>query len=241
MIDFLKGLLFPRKCFTCGAVLPDAKADTLFCSKCLLEYEKLERVFCEKCGKREKECVCIPETLRGKAEASLHLFAFDEALSHTLIYSLKQKNLTALQKFLAGRLSHMIAARFGEELSTFSITYAPRKPKSVRIYGFDQAKILAELIAKELSLPCEEMFVHARFSALQKTLNAKERAQNAEKSYSVISDFCPQTENLLIVDDVMTTGSTLSVLCELAHAVGYRKIIVVCVAKTAHRKKEERK
>ncbi|MBQ8497716.1 MAG: ComF family protein [Clostridia bacterium] len=229
MIDFLKGLFFVRKCLVCSAVLPDAEKDTAFCPKCLLEYEKLGRTICKKCGKQEKDCACMPDSLKGKISFSAHLFAYESALSKTVIFALKRQNLSTLQNFLVSQLANRL---FSYDLSDYTVTYAPRKPKSVREYGFDQAEILAQGIAKTLELPFEDIFSHAHFSKLQKELNAKERAENAEKSYKLRRDVIPETKGLLIVDDVMTTGSTMAALISLAKEAGYEKVAVVCVAKT---------
>ena len=209
--------------------MPDAEKDTAFCPKCLLEYEKLGRAVCEKCGKRERECVCIPEKLRGTLSFSAHLFAYESVLSKQIVFALKRKNLSVLQNFLAAELAKRLSFY---DLSDYTVTFAPRKPKSVREYGFDQAEILANGVASILDLPMEEIFKHARFSKLQKKLNAKERAENAEKSYALCADIVPETRGLLIIDDVMTTGSTLAVLTALAKDAGYEKVAVACVAKT---------
>ena len=229
MIDFLKGIFFVRKCMLCGEVLPDAEKSTAFCPKCLLEYEKLGRAVCEKCGNREKECDCLPSVLKNQIAFSAHLFAYERELSKTLIFALKRKNLSALQHFLSLELSKRLSV-YG--LSDYTVTFAPRKPKSVREYGFDQAEILAKGVAENLNLPYEAIFAHAHFSKLQKELNAKERAENARQSYRLKKEISPETRGLLIIDDVTTTGSTLSVLVSLAKSAGYEKIAVACVAKT---------
>ena len=213
----------------CGEVLPDAEKSTAFCPKCLLEYEKLGRAVCEKCGKKEKECDCLPSVLKNQIAFSAHLFAYESELSKTLIFALKRKNLSALQHFLSLELSKRLSVY---DLSDYTVTFAPRKPKSVREYGFDQAEILASGVADALGLPFEDVFKHAHFSKLQKELRANERAENAEKSYTLRAGVRPETRGLLIIDDVMTTGSTLAVLTALAKDAGYEKVAVACVAKT---------
>ena len=232
MSDFLKGLFFVRKCFVCGAVLPDAEKSTAFCPKCLLEYEKLGRAVCRKCKNREWDCICIPEKLKNEIAFSAHLFAYESALSKTIIFALKRQNLSTLQNFLSEELAKRLSVY---DLSDYTITFAPRKPKSAREYGFDQAEILAKGTAHILDLPFEIIFKHSHFSKLQKELNAQERIENAEKSYALCADVIPETKGLLIIDDVITTVSTLSVLISLAKSAGYQKIAVACVAKTGGR------
>lgn len=174
----------------------------------------------------------MPEKLRGKVGFSAHLFAYRDAFSHSIVYSLKLKNLPYLQRFLAHELSDLVMDVTGGDLGGYTVTYAPRKPSSVRIYGFDQSKVLASLAAERMGLPLAHMFRHARFSKLQKRLNVKQRAENANKSYFLRPDFSRATDKLLIFDDVMTTGSTLSSLVSLAREAGFREVSVVCIAKT---------
>ncbi len=226
MIEFLKNLIFPRRCLFCGAVLADTK-EGVFCSKCRLEYEKMKRRACPICKKTHLFCTCMPEKLRGKVSCAIHLFAYGDTDSRKLIYHLKQKDDRYLQKFLAKEL----ACAMGDA-SAFDVSFAPRKPKSVREYGFDQALRLAEVIAENLNLPLVELFTHARKSELQKKLAATERAENAEKSYALRKDAERMSRHLILVDDVLTTGSTMAKLATLAGTLGYEKIIVLTVART---------
>ena len=232
MNNFLMGLFFVRKCIVCGRALPDADRDTVFCDDCFSEYEKLRRDICPHCEKPEYACRCVPGKLRGKVGFAAHLFTFHDPLSRTIVYSVKLKNLRHLQRFLASELAALTKGATGGDLSDFTVTFAPRKPRSVRIYGFDQAEVLARLSAGHLQVPFARMFRHARFSKLQKRLNVKAREINADKSYFLREDFVRRTDKLLIFDDVMTTGSTLSALISLAKSAGFREVSVVCIAKT---------
>ena len=56
---------------------------------------------------------------------------------------------------------------------------------------------------------------------------------NANNSYFLREDFVPQTKKLLIFDDVITTGSTLSTLVSLAKLAGFREVSIVCIAKAS--------
>ncbi len=232
MIEFLKNLIFPRHCLFCGAVLTETK-EGVFCPKCRLEYEKMKRRACPICKKTHLFCTCVPEKLRGKVSYAIHLFAYGDADAGKLIYRLKQKDDRRLQRFLGKELASVVGAA-----SDFDVSFAPRKPKSIREYGFDQARRLAEVIAEDLDLPLVELFTHARKSALQKNLTAAERAENAEKSYALRKDAERTSRHLILVDDVLTTGSTLAKLVTLAKTLGYETIIVLTVARTMAEGKE---
>ena len=230
MIEFFKRMFFVRKCLLCGEILTESKED-VFCPKCRLEYEKLKRRPCRACGKPQSVCSCLPEKLKHEVAWAVHLFAYDDPLSKTIIFTLKRRDFKPLQAFLGKEL----ASLFGD-VADYDITFAPRKPKSVREYGFDQAEALARVIADEKHVPLVDIFTHARKSELQKNLSAAERAENAEKSYALQKSFVRERDKLVIVDDVMTTGSTMAKLVSLTKEAGYKEIAVIYVARTVHEK-----
>ena len=233
MNKFFKRLLFVRKCTICDKALPDADEDAVFCEDCFRQYQKMCRDVCPDCEREEWACACIPRGMRGKVGFSAHLFRFRDEFSRKLVYSLKLKNYPFLQRFFASEIADMLKKRMGDDLSDFTMTYAPRKPKSIRIYGFDQSKVVAELAAQHLQIPFATVFCHARISKLQKRLDAKGRSKNAVKSYFLNTDYVRKTDKLLILDDVTTTGSTLSVLVSLAKEAGFREVSVVCIARAS--------
>ncbi|MBQ2988108.1 MAG: ComF family protein [Clostridia bacterium] len=233
MNNFWKGLFFVRKCVVCGKALPDAGENTVFCADCFRNYRKLRADVCAHCGKTENACRCVPKKLWGKIGFSAHLFTFYGPLSRTIVYTAKLRNLPYLQRFLAHELSDLIREATRDDFSDFTVTFAPRNPRRVAVCGFDQAEVLARLTAERLHLPFARMFRHTYFSSLQKRLNAAEREINANNSYFLREDFVPQTKKLLIFDDVITTGSTLSTLVSLAKLAGFREVSIVCIAKAS--------
>ena len=232
MIKLLKNLFFVRACLGCGTALPDAEENAVFCEDCLRHYLELKSEECLHCGKSADACRCTPQSLRGKVIWAAHLFSYYGKLSKRIIFMLKMKNYKPLQRFLAKELADLVIEVTNGNLDGYTITYAPRKAESVCLYGFDQAKVLAKLTASHLQLPVENLFRHARFTKIQKRLNAVERKKNAQNSYSLNDYVCPHTDKLLIFDDIVTTGSTLSALVTLAEAIGFQEIAVISVAKT---------
>lgn len=228
MIEFWKKLLFVRKCLFCGALLTESKED-VFCPKCRLEYEKMKRRVCRICGRAHASCTCAPTGLKPMVDSAVHLYAYEDSYSKTMIFRLKRKDYKPLQVFLGKEL----AVGLGD-VSEYDVTYAPRTPQGVRKYGFDQAKALAYAIGEEKGIPMVELFSHANFSRLQKNLNLEERLENADKSYTLKKRFARTHDHLLIVDDVITTGSTMAKLISLAKDAGYQTVTPVCVAITVH-------
>lgn len=225
----LINLIFPKKCAACGEFTGDA----VFCAVCEAKYEQMKRVPCGRCEKAHSLCRCRAQNLIGeKRVTARHLFAYSGDMAKSLIYKLKRKNITSLQKFFAEELAALIKEelRRGEE---YTVTYAPRAEKSVREYGFDQAEMLALGAAKVLDLPLDDIFERERGANVQqKTLGRYEREDNARGAFRLCECAEVAGKTLIIIDDVTTTGSTAARLCALALDAGAKRIIFISVAKT---------
>jgi len=240
MIEYLRGLFFVPKCILCGEVLTDSR-DSVFCPKCRLEYEKLKRHPCKLCGREQTLCRCMPERLIGERPiAVLHLLEYDGEISRRILSLLKKKNLRALQNFLSCELADSVFRFFDGDFKDCHMTFAPRSPKNIRLYGFDQSEILCRKISDRLNIPMVKIFRHAHSSRQQKMLNTAERGQNAETSYGLCRHLPQISGRLIIIDDIVTTGSTTAKLVRLAHEAGYSEIFVASVARTPYRRKEKR-
>lgn len=219
--------LFPRKCVFCGEIIPDAGQSDALCSDCRMKYDVMCMATCAECGARETECQCgkVPS-----ADMQRHLFEFSGEMSRKLIYTFKRQNSRALQEFFASEAARILE-RDIPDIKAFAVTYVPRNPASVRDFGFDHAQILAEKLAARLEIPSVCAFVHKTGKGTQKELSLRERAENAEMSY-VSKSGVKIGENLIIVDDVVTSGSTLSRCASLARGMGAKRVVVFTLALT---------
>lgn len=218
--DRLLTLLFPHKCFLCGRTLAGTG---WLCEKCVLpETDGL----CLGCGKKRDGCVCGGICYDG-ATASLwyqegvrrgiHRFKYDGRWYYTAF------------------LGELMARRVQEDFPDFSfdlVTYVPMHPKKRRARGYCQSALLAREVGAGLGLPVEGTLRHTGnrgVQAEQKTTEA--RKDNAKRS------FAAGEKNLaglrvLLVDDVLTTGSTASRCAELLKELGARSVHVVAAATT---------
>lgn len=229
----LLNLIFPKKCISCGE-FTDNKMNDPFCSICRTKYETMKRERCRACGKMHLECRCVSQKLKniGIPLTQRHIFAFGSDLSRTLIYKLKRKNLRLLQKFLACECANVVKeeteSKFHEE---FVIVYPPRSKSAIKEYGFDHAHIIASEVSKITDIPLLNIFVRNFGGKAQKTLSASEREVNANKSFGILEDYALSGLSFIIIDDVVTSGSTAARLSELLKLQGAKRIIVVSVSK----------
>ena len=228
----LINLIFPKKCIICGE-FTNVKENDIFCPICHTKYETLKREPCRDCGKAQRNCRCISSKLKyaGIPVTQRHVFRFSDELSRTLIYKLKRKNLSALQLFLAKECAELVKEESeGAFRDEFAIVYPPRSKSAIKEYGFDHAHIIASEVAKITGFPLLRAFKRVGGKA-QKTLSAAERGQNAEKAFE-LSDECALTGlSVIIIDDVVTSGSTAARLSELLKQQGVKRVIVVSASK----------
>ncbi|MDR0446274.1 MAG: double zinc ribbon domain-containing protein [Oscillospiraceae bacterium] len=90
-----------------------------------------------------------------------------------------------------------------------AVTWAPLSSRRRRKRGYDQAKILAETVAERLGFPLVPTLIKKRDTAANSSLtSAADRAPNVSGAYDVLPDAA--NLRLLLIDDILTTGATLS-------------------------------
>ena len=230
--DSVMDLIFPRRCAVCDEVIPygggyvcGSHTDLPYvkapvCMKCGKEIDSEEREFCLDCEKHFRNF-----------ERGFPVFNYLEPFKASVLaikYHGKREYCDFYGRIMAEKVRPYIK-RYGID----AVTCVPVHRKKRRQRGYNQALELAKVLAKELELPlCPDMLVRNRYTAPQKELNNLERANNIKMSMSV-GRIYSQYRNILIVDDIYTTGATIDVCASLLKSAGARNIYYssVCVGK----------
>ena len=109
----------------------------------------------------------------------------------------------------------------------------PLHPKRLRTRGFNQASIIGQAAAKALELPLDEVSL-VRVSTTEKYragMDAKGRRDTVAGAFRVTHPRLVAGESILLVDDVFTTGATVSACAEVLVAAGAGNIFVLTVAR----------
>lgn len=106
------------------------------------------------------------------------------------------------------------------------ITYVPMNKKKEGERGYNQSKILAEKIARNLDLPCQDVFEKVIDTKFQVGLKKFDREENLRNAFEVKN----YAEEIIIVDDVITTGATISELTQIAKKAGIKKVTALIAA-----------
>jgi ComF family protein len=90
------------------------------------------------------------------------------------------------------------------------IVPVPLHPTRQRERGFNQAGLLAELLSPRISIPCKRVLKRIRYTTTQTALDRAERMENLHNAFRLRRNADVRGLHVLLIDDVLTTGSTLS-------------------------------
>ena len=209
---WLLDLLFPPKCPFCEKVLDDPRAPV--CPVCQRELPWLD----EKDSFRKVDftagCWSVLE-YRDLVRKAVHRYKFTPVRARG----------EALGKLMAQ------CAVDHPEIQPEIIAWVPLSAKRRRKRGFDQAEELAHSMGRELRLPVEGVLRKDRDTTQQSSIRDKEeRRANVLGVYSLSPGVEVRGKCLLLVDDVVTSGSTLSACAKVLAEAGVEKVWCVTLA-----------
>ena len=221
-INFFLDLILPRLCLSCKIKL--STIEQIVCSKCLSEFCIVESNELES----EYEKNFSKDKLIDEFKAA---FTFKEGSTiQNLIHSLKYE-----QKFLAGIfLGRLIAKIWFDEIIRWNadlIVPVPlhRLKKAER--GYNQSDYIAKGLSKELNIPFKSHLIkRIRHTETQTHLNLIERKENVKNAFKVTRKNEIFGKRIIIVDDVVTTGSTISECALVLKEAGAEKIFALFAA-----------
>ncbi|MFQ5641832.1 MAG: ComF family protein [bacterium] len=113
------------------------------------------------------------------------------------------------------------------------IVPVPLHPTKLRERGFNQSVILSEHVARILHIPVQpNVLIRKRYTKPQSTLNSIQREKNMRNAFDVQNVQLIKYKSIILVDDVMTTGSTVKACAECLLGGGAHCILTLTAAKT---------
>jgi len=220
--DFIS-LLFPRKCYACGSHL--VRNESLICTEC---YVVIPRTNYHTLTDNPVAQLFWGRCMIEKAAA----FSYYNKGSRIrkLIHNLKYKGIRELGYEL-GRIYGLSLDSSGFMDDIDLIIPVPLHPEKKQIRGYNQSEIISFGIADAAHLPVEvNSLVRTIVSATQTKRSRYERWTNVEGIFEIIDPQAIMRKHVLLVDDVITTGSTIeSCVNELLKTEGV-KVSVVALA-----------
>lgn len=207
-LDFL----FPPKCPFCRRILDDPASPV--CPKCQPKLPWLEGK--SACSKVEHTAGCYsPLEYKEAVRECIHRYKFHP--------------IPACGQPL-GLLAAQCALDHGE-IAPDVVTWVPLSRKSLKKRGFDQAQLLAREVGKGLGVPVERLLEKQRETQQQSLLDTSaQRKANALGAYRVTPGGDAAGRKILLVDDVVTSGATLSACALALRQAGAEEIWCVTLA-----------
>ncbi len=223
----LLDLIFPKKCVSCK------KLGSYLCEKCFVYLSFDAKSLCLVCDKPTYNGLTHP-FCRNKYTIDGCFSAL--SYNHTakkLIYSFKYKPyLTDLKDFISELFYESLIQK--EEFmklmadDLWLIVPVPLSESKFRKRGYNQAEILARKLAEKFSLEEKDLLKRIKETKTQVKLRKKERAENIKGSFILKNEIAG---SVFLVDDVVTTGSTLLEAAKILKKKGAKRVIGLTLAR----------
>lgn len=189
LIAWLLDLLYPPKCAFCGKLLGSDETD--LCGKCRTELPEVGGSI--KRGESYRQCWPVYE-YEGVVADSIRRFKFRGMQQYAQVY---------------GRLIAMTLLRNQVEFDV--LTWVPSSKKRRRKRGYEQTYLMAKSVAAELGCGCTQTLVRIKEKPPQyKIKSAAKRRANVMNVFQAVHPERFSGKRVLLIDDIITTGATLS-------------------------------
>lgn len=225
MLSIPQWLKLPRICLYCHmSFLGHAP----ICQGCEKKIKPLYRLcfFCSEPTIEEDADICLQCQYLGSNIRRIYVFdEYSEPLK-TLITDFKFQNGFDLLNYLGERLIHHLPK---EALQTQCLIPVPLHRKKHRLRGYHQTQLLAKYLHHRLQIPMSTKFCKKiKNTPAQSQLKFIERQKNLDHAFDFQK---PPYQKITLIDDIITTGSTLKTIAQGFQALGVEQIDCWCLAK----------
>ncbi len=202
-------LLFPDKCVFCGKLTDKSRV----CEKCRDALPETTGRRTAKSGEFFNECIA-PFYYLGIVRDSILRFKFHGKASYAQVYA----------RYCSALIRERLSGKFD------IITWVPVSRRRKRKRRYDQAELLAKAISFELGVPCVKTLKKIRHTPPQSTFTeAARRRANVSGAFRWNGNEI-QEKRILLIDDIITTGATMSECARVLLMAGAEDVLACTVA-----------
>jgi ComF family protein len=233
LVQAAVSLLYPPVCTICGRSI---RGGEYLCDRCEANAFRIHAPFCQKCSEPFDGSITSAFTCANCAHREIH---FEAAVA---AYRGRGVVRQIIHEFKYNRqihLRHLVARWLGAALDDERlwgrrfdlIVPVPLHPARQRERGFNQAGLLAESLARQSSIPVKPLLERIRYTNTQTALDRSERMENLHNAFRLRKNADVRGLQMLLVDDVLTTGSTLNECARVLKRAGAFSIHAAAAAR----------
>lgn len=229
LITFFVNFLYPIRCSFCNIII-HKNSKYFLCDDCIKKIKFIDENSCIMCGKE-----LFVGYKRLCADCRLVKHSFDKACS-VVEYSGEIKKALINYKFFEKRtIQNTFIKLLLDKITVFNnidmVIPVPLHAKRMRQRGFNQSESLAKEIASELK--CEydnKSLIRIKDTISQSKLNRLKRLKNLKNVFKVLNYDIINSKDILLIDDIYTTGTTVSECAKALKFSGANKVYVLTIA-----------
>lgn len=209
----VKYLFFPRRCDICGEVIA---VDESICDSCKRNIAITGEI-CYSCGKMKKDCSCKKSHHKPDYNAIVAPYMYDGNVVRA-IHRLKFYGRPELANPMGKQIARVVSEHYDVDFDF--VTSVPLTRLRLFKREYNQSELLAKVVSKELGIPYVKSLKKVFNTPPQRTVSAKFRRGNVFGAYDIKPNVDITDKKILIIDDVKTTGATISHLSYLLKIYG---------------------
>jgi len=235
-------LIYPYSCESCGEKIRESKGYAI-CDNCFKKISLISYPYCYKCGKPfssmvsfEEKAMCTECSAKQRHLYFNRSIAYYQDVIRKCIHLLKYKKQVKLVQPLGQLMVDYLEFNNDYNLQEIDLIIpVPLFRDDFIKRGFNQSALLAKYIAKNLSIPFSaDWLIKNKKNLSQVGLSKNERRNNVKDVFSINSSSLfreKDISDILLIDDIYTTGATVESCCKALKAAGLRNIFALTLAR----------
>ena len=222
-------MIFPRRCPVCHDIV--SERELLVCPECRPKLTYVKDPYCIKCGKPVKKSEVIYcegcKNNRITFDEGRAVFVYDDVMRKS-IYRFKYNGRSEYAEFFAQE----IYRKYADKIKSYNadvIIPVPIHKSKLKSRGYNQAYLIAKELSKLTQIPVNNNYlIRVKKTKVQKNLGAKERSANLKNAFKIRVNkvqYC----SAILIDDIYTSGATLSACSRVLLSHGINKIYCLCI------------
>ena len=220
VLSWLTNVFFPQRCCLCGKVI---RWRQTMCDDCRRDAPYVLPPICDLCGRAEDRCICRK---RHRHFERCVMPIYYDGIGKSGIGQLKNAADTVVADGLAVEMAEVMRREYGG-IAFDCVMPVPLHWKDERAKGYNPAALLAQALSRRSGIPYVDGLRKIYRTKPQKKLRAVERSGNLLGAFTVNEPSAVKDKRVLLVDDTITTGSTLDECAKMLKIYGVRAVYAV--------------